>query len=256
MRIAHRQLDAASARSSRRRVSSLSAQQDGEAGSRTRTKGGSRASRASWGRSHRRTTRTASRSQRASSSPGPGCREASATDVESVQQPHRPRGRSHDVVSAVSGLSGVDRAPGRTLLHSRVRHRRQQGLVALQRLGPQETRVGAVSRHALSRLPEPHVLTGPGSPRSKRTARTMRFAGCRSKGPGSGSSRRHLVSARVADGWVSTSDKGTTTRLSISRSGSYRRRFPARSISRSSSPTARGSCTTLEATPGSRRTGR
>ena len=174
-----------------------------------RTKDGSRASRASWERSRRRTTRTASRSTAgiivagSGLSGGVGYRRSnlfnSPIDIEV---------EGSRVVSAVSGVPGVDWAPRRTFLHARVRHGRQQGLVALQRLGPQDTRVSGVSRAALSRLPAATRITGPGSTRSRRTARTTRFADCRSKAPGSGSSRPRLVSARVADGWVSTSGPG------------------------------------------------
>ena len=124
-----------------------------------KTKDGSRACLAGSEPSPHQTRKKASQSKRASSSPGPGCREASAIAALNLfNRPSISRSKGQSLGAAVSGLPGGDRLARLTAIHARIRCCRSQSRVALQRHGTQVTRLGGLSRSAVSRLPQPHVL--------------------------------------------------------------------------------------------------
>ena len=76
---------------------------------------------------------------------------------ECVQE-HRLRSRGQSLGAGLSGLSGGDRLARRTAVHARTRRRRSQGRVALQHDVTQIAWLRGLSRSALSRLPQAHLL--------------------------------------------------------------------------------------------------
>ena len=126
-------------------------------------------------------------------------------------------------------------------IHARVRHRRRKVASLFNASARKSPGSAAVSRHALSRLPEPHLLRDRHRLARREPRRTMRCAGCRSKGVWQWQLTPALGVERA---WrMARSRRRTRTQRrdsSISRSDSYQRRFPARPTSRCSSPYGAG----------------